>query len=102
MLVPPPVETKPASDFDSFLPVLEKHIELRYRPLGVIGVIGPWNFPLHTPMGSISYALNDKLTLGTSIGLTRSVNDRAASDNNIYSPFANAIASAPITASMSR
>ncbi len=28
-----------------------------YRPLGVIGVIGPWNHPLHTPMGSIGYAL---------------------------------------------
>ncbi len=28
-----------------------------YRPYGVVGVIGPWNYPLHTPMGSISYAL---------------------------------------------
>ena len=28
-----------------------------YRPLGVVGVIGPWNYPLHTPMGSIAYAL---------------------------------------------
>jgi acyl-CoA reductase-like NAD-dependent aldehyde dehydrogenase len=28
-----------------------------YHPYGVIGVIGPWNFPIHTPMGSISYAL---------------------------------------------
>jgi aldehyde dehydrogenase (NAD+) len=28
-----------------------------YQPLGVIGVIGPWNYPAHTPMGSISYAL---------------------------------------------
>ncbi|MET0341359.1 MAG: aldehyde dehydrogenase family protein [Polyangiales bacterium] len=28
-----------------------------YHPFGVIGVIGPWNYPLHTPMGSISYAL---------------------------------------------
>ncbi|MEY4968099.1 MAG: hypothetical protein RIQ73_798, partial [Actinomycetota bacterium] len=26
-------------------------------PLGVIGVIGPWNYPLFTPAGSISYAL---------------------------------------------
>jgi succinate-semialdehyde dehydrogenase / glutarate-semialdehyde dehydrogenase len=30
---------------------------LEYRPYGVVGVIGPWNYPLHTPMGSISYAL---------------------------------------------
>ncbi|MFJ2264547.1 aldehyde dehydrogenase family protein [Streptomyces sp. NPDC087844] len=28
-----------------------------HRPLGVIGVIGPWNYPLYTPMGSIGYAL---------------------------------------------
>lgn len=28
-----------------------------YRPFGVVGVIGPWNFPVHTPMGSVSYAL---------------------------------------------
>ena len=27
------------------------------QPLGVIGIIGPWNYPVHTPMGSISYAL---------------------------------------------
>jgi aldehyde dehydrogenase (NAD+) len=30
---------------------------LEYRPLGVVGVIGPWNYPVFTPMGSISYAL---------------------------------------------
>ncbi|REE98599.1 aldehyde dehydrogenase family protein [Thermomonospora umbrina] len=30
---------------------------LEYHPLGVIGVIGPWNYPLFTPMGSIGYAL---------------------------------------------
>ncbi|WBB61915.1 aldehyde dehydrogenase family protein [Streptomyces sp. WMMC500] len=28
-----------------------------HRPLGVIGVIGPWNYPLYTPMGAIGYAL---------------------------------------------
>jgi acyl-CoA reductase-like NAD-dependent aldehyde dehydrogenase len=28
-----------------------------YEPFGVIGVIGPWNYPVFTPMGSISYAL---------------------------------------------
>ncbi len=26
-------------------------------PLGVVGVIGPWNYPIFTPMGSSSYAL---------------------------------------------
>ncbi|MFJ5590702.1 aldehyde dehydrogenase family protein [Streptomyces noursei] len=30
---------------------------LCYRPLGVIGVIGPWNYPLYTPMGSVGHAL---------------------------------------------
>ncbi|MGA5193112.1 aldehyde dehydrogenase family protein [Streptomyces exfoliatus] len=28
-----------------------------YEPLGVVGVIGPWNYPVFTPMGSIAYAL---------------------------------------------
>ncbi|HUS68147.1 MAG TPA: aldehyde dehydrogenase family protein [Kofleriaceae bacterium] len=28
-----------------------------YYPLGVVAVIGPWNYPIHTPMGSIAYAL---------------------------------------------
>jgi len=26
-------------------------------PVGVVGVIGPWNYPIFTPMGSITYAL---------------------------------------------
>src|SRR5690349_4954640 len=30
---------------------------LEYQPLGVIGVIGPWNYPVFTPTGSIGYAL---------------------------------------------
>ena len=28
-----------------------------YHPVGVVGVIGPWNYPMFTPMGSIAYAL---------------------------------------------
>ncbi|HEY3714492.1 MAG TPA: aldehyde dehydrogenase family protein [Jatrophihabitantaceae bacterium] len=28
-----------------------------YVPYRVIGVIGPWNYPVHTPLGSITYAL---------------------------------------------
>src|SRR3954451_17707456 len=35
----------------NFTPILE------YQPLGVVGVIGPWNYPVFTPMGSIVYAL---------------------------------------------
>jgi len=30
---------------------------LAYPPVGVVGVIGPWNYPVFTPMGSIAYAL---------------------------------------------
>jgi len=30
---------------------------VEYAPLGVVGVIGPWNYPVFTPMGSIAYAL---------------------------------------------
>ena len=31
---------------------------VEYQPLGVVGVIGPWNYPVFTPMGSIAYALS--------------------------------------------
>ncbi|MHC1560153.1 aldehyde dehydrogenase family protein [Actinomycetospora sp. C-140] len=31
---------------------------VEYPPLGVIGVLGPWNYPVFTPMGSIVYALS--------------------------------------------
>jgi succinate-semialdehyde dehydrogenase/glutarate-semialdehyde dehydrogenase len=30
---------------------------LEYLPFGVVGVIGPWNYPVLTPLGSIGYAL---------------------------------------------
>jgi succinate-semialdehyde dehydrogenase / glutarate-semialdehyde dehydrogenase len=30
---------------------------LEYRPYGVVGVIGPWNYPILTPLGPISGAL---------------------------------------------
>jgi len=30
---------------------------ISYAPLGVVGVIGPWNYPIFTPFGSIGYAL---------------------------------------------
>jgi len=30
---------------------------VEYLPLGVVGVIGPWNYPVYTPMGSIGGAL---------------------------------------------
>ena len=38
--------------------VLANHAaSVEYQPLGVVGVIGPWNYPVFTPLGSIAYAL---------------------------------------------
>ncbi|MFI5907036.1 aldehyde dehydrogenase family protein [Dactylosporangium sp. NPDC051541] len=38
--------------------LLKEHAAyLEYLPFGVVGVIGPWNYPILTPMGSIAYAL---------------------------------------------
>ena len=38
--------------------LLANHVAtLEYQPYGVVGVIGPWNYPVFTPMGSIGYAL---------------------------------------------
>jgi aldehyde dehydrogenase (NAD+) len=31
--------------------------QVQHVPYGVVGVIGPWNYPIFTPMGSIAYAL---------------------------------------------
>jgi len=31
--------------------------QVEHVPYGVVGVIGPWNYPIFTPMGSIAYAL---------------------------------------------
>ncbi|UGT67759.1 aldehyde dehydrogenase family protein [Nocardia gipuzkoensis] len=38
--------------------LMSNHLaSVEYLPLGVVGVIGPWNYPVFTPMGSIAYAL---------------------------------------------
>jgi acyl-CoA reductase-like NAD-dependent aldehyde dehydrogenase len=41
----------------SGLVALNQAATLEYQPLGVVGVIGPWNYPVFTPMGSLAYAL---------------------------------------------
>ena len=46
----------PRGVFPGLLSINQKAV-LEYQPLGVVGVIGPWNYPLFTPMGSIGYAL---------------------------------------------
>jgi len=37
--------------------MLHHAASVEYQPLGVVGVIGPWNYPVFTPVGSIAYAL---------------------------------------------
>jgi len=53
-------------------------------PLGVVGVIGPWNYPVFTPMGSIAYALAagnavvfkpSELTTGVGVWLADSLSE---------------------------
>jgi acyl-CoA reductase-like NAD-dependent aldehyde dehydrogenase len=41
----------------SGIAMLNQASSVEYQPLGVVGVIGPWNYPVFTPMGSIGYAL---------------------------------------------
>jgi acyl-CoA reductase-like NAD-dependent aldehyde dehydrogenase len=41
----------------SGLVAINQAATLEYQPLGVVGVIGPWNYPVLTPVGSIAYAL---------------------------------------------
>lgn len=37
--------------------LVEFSAHLEYQPYGVVGVIGPWNYPVFTPMGTVAYAL---------------------------------------------
>jgi acyl-CoA reductase-like NAD-dependent aldehyde dehydrogenase len=41
----------------SGLAAINQAATVEYLPLGVVGVIGPWNYPVFTPVGSIAYAL---------------------------------------------
>lgn len=36
---------------------INQRASLSYEPVGVVAVIGPWNYPVFTPIGSIAYAL---------------------------------------------
>ncbi len=45
---------------------------------------------------NLDYDPIEKVSLGTNVALTRSIYDRAPADNNIYSPWANALAVPPI------
>ena len=46
----------PRSVYPGVMAINQKCV-LEYQPVGVVGVIGPWNYPVFTPMGSIAYAL---------------------------------------------
>jgi acyl-CoA reductase-like NAD-dependent aldehyde dehydrogenase len=42
---------------ETILDNAERHIELRYRPLGVAGIITPWNAPVNLAAGPLASAL---------------------------------------------
>lgn len=44
-------------DRPSGLLMFNMKAQVQRSPVGVVGVIGPWNYPIFTPMGSIAYAL---------------------------------------------
>ncbi|HEX6911252.1 MAG TPA: SusC/RagA family TonB-linked outer membrane protein, partial [Longimicrobium sp.] len=60
------------------------------------GIVKPQGYDRMNGRLNLDYSVSDRLTLGTSVGLARAVTDRAASDNSIVSPFANAIAASPL------
>ena len=60
------------------------------------GIVQPMGYERLNGRLNLDYSPFDRLELGTNISLARSITDRARSDNNIYSPWANAIANAPI------
>lgn len=41
----------------SSLMTLNQAASVEFPPLGVVGVIGPWNYPVFTPLSSLSFAL---------------------------------------------
>lgn len=60
------------------------------------GVVASQSYKRLSGRINLDYDPLDKLSLGTNVSLTRSIYDRARSDNNIYSPWANALANPPI------
>jgi TonB-linked SusC/RagA family outer membrane protein len=59
------------------------------------GIVAGYGFERMNGRVNLDYTANDRMTLGTSVSLTRGVIDRSRGDNTIYGPFANALASAP-------
>lgn len=49
--------TKIRVEAETILDNAERHVELRYRPLGVAGIITPWNAPVNLAAGPLASAL---------------------------------------------
>lgn len=73
--------------------MLNQSASIGYVPYGVVGVIGPWNYPVFTPMGSIAYALAagnavvfkpSEYTPGVGVWLQRSFS-RAGGADEVFS-----------------
>ena len=60
------------------------------------GIVEPMGYERLNGRVNLDYNPFERLLLGTNVALARSVTNRARSDNNIYSPWANAIANGPI------
>jgi TonB-dependent starch-binding outer membrane protein SusC len=61
------------------------------------GIVAAYGYSRLNGRVNLDYSASDRLTLGTSVALTRSIIDRARGDNTIYGPFANAMATDPLS-----
>ena len=62
------------------------------------GIVSGYGFERLNGRVNLDYTASDRVTLGTSVALSRGIIERSRGDNTIYGPFANAIASAPVDA----
>ncbi|MDO6390275.1 TonB-dependent receptor [Pontibacter sp. BT731] len=60
------------------------------------GVIIGSRYERYSTRLNLDHQANDKFSVGTSIQLSRSDNQRIVSDNTLYGPFANSLAASPI------
>lgn len=59
------------------------------------GIVRSFGYKRLSGRINLDYTATDRLTLGTSVALTRGLTSRARSDNTIVGPFANSIANPP-------
>lgn len=60
------------------------------------GIIIGSEYKRYSTRLNLDHNVNEKLTFGASIQLSRSENNRIVSDNTLYGPFANSLAASPI------